>query len=226
MKKHESIMNRVRFIEEKYGIKYAKTDGRLYRTLKIIYTLVWAYTIGINLLFLAGEMLMYAGTEKFKSVVIPVINISSCTVVLIAGFVLLCTRLKLIGGIASFVPLIFQVLAFGQMMTDDLGYMGFKAAFYWRHFVPAVVMAALLVWMTVIAVRATMKTDSQYKRIVGNIYQQYHVGIGQDGDTAGITDEQWDEFLKNYDPRDYKRQFVNDNSDIPAETDSQQTADE
>ena len=54
MKKVEykyNVLKRVRQVEEKNGIIYAKTDGRLYKTLKVLYTVVFAYTLAVNLLF-------------------------------------------------------------------------------------------------------------------------------------------------------------------------------
>ena len=37
MKLQQNILNRVRQVEEKRGIVYAKTDGKLYKTLKVFY---------------------------------------------------------------------------------------------------------------------------------------------------------------------------------------------
>ena len=51
MKMQESVLKRVRMIEEKHGITYAKTDGKLYKALRVSYTLLFIYTMGINLLF-------------------------------------------------------------------------------------------------------------------------------------------------------------------------------
>ncbi len=36
MKKYDGVMQRVRIIEEKHGIKYAKTDGKLYSALNVL----------------------------------------------------------------------------------------------------------------------------------------------------------------------------------------------
>ena len=36
MNMYEGVLNRVRQIEEKNGIKYAKTDGKLFKTLKFV----------------------------------------------------------------------------------------------------------------------------------------------------------------------------------------------
>lgn len=205
MKKYESIMKRVRFIEEKYGIVYAKPGGKLFTTLKVIHTVAFIYTLGINLLFLAGMLLMYAGSDNFAQMQNSLITVTACTAVLIAGFVFLCTRLKMTGTVMSLISLPLMLLTFASSLKDDLGFMGYKASFYWRHFAPIAVMAVMLVWMLVIAARAKYKTDKQYKKIISNLYLMYNTAVTANGENAGITDEQWDEFLRNYDPRDIKK---------------------
>ena len=201
MKMQESVLRRVRTVEEKNGIKYAKTDGKLYKTLRVLYIITFAYTMAINLLFIAGMALVYGGTDNFKNVANSLISVCVCTAVIIAGFVLSFFRFKLAAGIISIVPEIFLIPFFGSVMRDDLGFMGFTVSFFWRHFVPLALLVTLMTATTVIAVRAKFKTEKQYKRVTDNLYKLYK----QNG--ADITDAQWEEFLKNYDPTDYKKLF-------------------
>lgn len=201
MKMQESVLRRVRTVEEKNGIKYAKTDGKLYKTLRVLYIITFAYTMAINLLFIAGMALVYGGTDNFKNVANSLISVCVCTAVIIAGFVLSFFRFKLAAGIISIVPEIFLIPVFGSVMRDDLGFMGFTVSFFWRHFVPLALLVILMTATTVIAVRAKFKTEKQYKRVTDNLYKLYK----QNG--ADITDAQWEEFLKNYDPTDYKKLF-------------------
>ena len=88
MKMQESVLRRVRAVEEKNGIKYAKTDGKLYKTLRVFYIIIFAYTMVINLLYISGMALVYGGTEDFKNVVNSLIAVCVCTALIIAGFVL------------------------------------------------------------------------------------------------------------------------------------------
>ena len=87
MKMQESVLQRVRAVEEKNGIKYAKTEGKLYKTLRVIYIILFAYTMAINLLFVAGTALVYGKTDNFINVQNTVISVCVCTAVIIAGFV-------------------------------------------------------------------------------------------------------------------------------------------
>ena len=201
MKMQESILRRVRAVEEKNGIKYAKTDGRLYKTLRVFYIILFAYTTAVNLLYIAGMTYVYLGTDNFKNVVNSIVTVSICTALIAVGFVLSFFRFKLAAGIISIVPEIFLIPVFGIALSDSLGFLGFKASFYWRHFAPLALLVILMIFTTVIAVRAGIKTEKQYKKVTDNLYKLYR----QNGND--ISDEQWEQFLNNYDPTDYKKLF-------------------
>ena len=199
MKMQESILRRVRAVEEKNGIKYAKTDGRLYKTLRVFYIILFAYTTAVNLLYIAGMTYVYLGTDNFKNVVNSIVTVSICTALIAVGFVLSFFRFKLAAGIISIVPEIFLIPVFGIALSDSLGFLGFKASFYWRHFAPLALLVILMIFTTVVAVRARIKTEKQYKKVTDNLYKLYR----QNGND--ISDEQWEQFLNNYDPTDYKK---------------------
>lgn len=199
MKMQESVLRRVRAVEEKNGIKYAKTDGRLYKTLRVFYIILFAYTTAVNLLYIAGMTYVYLGTDNFKNVVNSIVTVSICTALIAVGFVLSFFRFKLAAGIISIVPEIFLIPVFGIALSDSLGFLGFKASFYWRHFAPLALLVILMIFTTVIAVRAGIKTEKQYKKVTDNLYKLYR----QNGND--ISDEQWEQFLNNYDPTDYKK---------------------
>lgn len=164
MKMQESVLRRVRMVEEKHGITYAKTDGRLYKALRVSYTLLFIYTMGINLLFICGMLITRLGTDNFKGILNSLITVIVCTVLIIAGYVLSFTRFKLVSGILSVLPEIMLVVVFGSIMKDSLGVMGFKVSYFWRHFAPLLILVILMAVTTVIAVRARIKTEKQYKR--------------------------------------------------------------
>jgi len=195
MKMQESVLRRVRMVEEKHGITYAKTDGRLYKALRVSYTLLFIYTMGINLLFICGMLITRLGTDNFKGILNSLITVIVCTVLIIAGYVLSFTRFKLVSGILSVLPEIMLVVVFGSIMKDSLGVMGFKVSYFWRHFAPLLILVILMAVTTVIAVRARIKTEKQYKKVLDNLYALYSLN----------SDEQWEAFLEEYDPTDYKK---------------------
>ncbi len=199
MKMQESVLRRVRMVEEKHGITYAKTDGRLYKALKVSYTLLFIYTMGINLLFICGMLLTRLGTDNFKGILNSLITVIVCTVFIIAGFCLSFTRFKLAAGLLSVLPEIMLIVVFGAIMKDSLGVMGFKVSYFWRHFAPLLILVILMAVTTVIAVRARFKTEKQYKKVLDNLYELYSLN------SDDISDEQWEAFLEEYDPTDYKK---------------------
>lgn len=201
MKMHESVLRRVRMVEEKNGIKYAKTDGKLYKTLRVLYTIAFIYTMGINLLFIAGMLLVYGGTDKISGVLNSLISVSVCTAIIIAGYVLSYFRFKLSAGIVSIIPEIFLIPVFGAVMRDSLGILGFAASFYWRHLIPLALLVILMTATTVIAVRERLKTEKLYRKVTDSLYEIYQ------SSGAELTDKDWEEFLNNFDPTDYKKLF-------------------
>lgn len=201
MKMQESVLRRVRMVEEKNGIKYAKTDGKLYKTLRVLYSLVFIYTVGINLLFISGMLLVYGGTEKIANVLNSLISVCVCTALIIAGYVLSFFKFKLAAGILSVISEIILIPVFGSVMQDSLGVLGFTASFYWRHLIPLTLLIILMTAATVIALRARLKTEKLYKKVTDNLYEIYH------SSGNNITDGEWEDFLKNFDPTDYKRLF-------------------
>lgn len=205
MKLNEKVLQRVRMIEEKGGIRYAKPDGKLYKTLRIISLILVIWTVGINLIFISGMLLVNSGTDNFKSIQNSVITVSVCTLFILAGYILSCFKFKVVGGVLTVLPEFLLIPVFAQLMEDTLGLLGYKYSFYWRHFAPLLLLAVFAVWYTVIAVRARLKTEKQYKKVLDNLYEIYHLNSGED--TAVITDEQWEEFLTKYDPKDYASLF-------------------
>lgn len=199
MKMQESVLRRVRMVEEKHGITYAKTDGRLYKALRVSYTLLFIYTMGINLLFICGMLITRFGTDNFKGILNSLITVIVCTVLIIAGFCLSFTRFKLAAGLLSVLPEIMLIVVFGAIMKDSLGVMGFKVSYFWRHFAPLLILVILMAVTTVIAVRARFKTEKQYKKVLDNLYALYSLN------SDDISDEQWEAFLEEYDPTDYKK---------------------
>ncbi|MEE1239721.1 MAG: hypothetical protein UHO61_07345 [Acutalibacteraceae bacterium] len=201
MKMQESVLRRVRTVEEKNGIKYARTDGALYKTLRVLYFFAFAYTLIINLLYMLGMVIAYGGTEDFKYVANSFISVCVCTAVMVVGLVLSFFRFKIAAGIISIAPEIFLITVFGSRLRDDIGFLGFSTSFYWRHFIPLALLVILMIVTTVIAVRARIKTEKQYKKVTDNLYELYKANF------TDVTDEQWEEFLNNYDPTDYKKLF-------------------
>jgi len=195
MKMYEGVLARVREIEKKRGIKYATTDGNLYKALRILYTVTAIWVFLMNLFFVLGFVIMYSGTDNMSEALNSIITVSACTLCIIAGYVLNCVKLHIPSLVLNVVPSCFLIPVFASFLKDSLGFLGFKASFYWRHGVPLVLLVLFIVWLSVIALRAKVKTEKQYKKVTENLFSIYNVNSEEN-----VTAEQWEEFLQNYDP--------------------------
>ena len=52
MKMYEGVLKRVKQLEEKNGIKYSKTDGKLFTSFKVINVLAFIWTVIMNFLYI------------------------------------------------------------------------------------------------------------------------------------------------------------------------------
>ncbi len=199
MKMEPKILQRVRMIEEKNGIHYAKTDGKLYKGLRVCYSLVFFYTLFIHLLYIIGMFLTYGKTDQMKNVAAPLITVLVCTAFIIVGYVLSFFRWKLVACMVSVLPEILLIFTFGNILQDSLGFIGYKPSFYWRHFVPLLLLILLMSWLTLLALRAKYKTETQYKHVLENLYEIYHAKSA-----AELSEEEWKDFLNSYDPCNYR----------------------
>ena len=198
MKLQYYVLRRVRQIEEKKGISYAKTDGKLYKSLKISYVLFLVYTLAINLLFILANFLVFHGKDNFNNIKTSIITVVCGTVGLLTGLFIMKFKNQIWANSTTIVLNVlsttFLGLTFANLMEDSLGLWGYNYSFYWRHSVPLALIAILGIWLSVIALRANIKTQKQYKKVVENLYEKYNLSA----DNEQVSEEQWEEFLKNY----------------------------
>ena len=207
MKKFDGVLKRVRALEEKKGIKYAKPDGKLFKTLKVFYIIAFAYTMAINLLFvLAMFVKVEAELATMSDVFNYILSVSVCSVLIIAGLVFSKFKLHLTAGLLSVMPSVFLIPVYAIPLREDInGILGLKYSFYYKHGIPLFLMILFMSWMTVIAKRAEVKTDRMYKKVTENLFKMYAVA---EGEAENLSEEQWDEFLRNYNPDDYATHAV------------------
>ncbi len=237
MKMYDGVLERVKQIEEKHGIKYAKTDGALYKALSLLLIVALVYTICINLLCITGAALkissLYSGTvatidgkdyteveyweyqgldaKKMEDHILSgnkelILNASICSILLILGYILGRVRLYIAGGLIIVPPAIYSMLYFMHNLTNSGGVVGLSSKFYWRHLIPLTILIIAAIWRVVIAVRSDLKLKRQYKKVSENLFAMYNVELSEN---KFLSNEQWDEFLKSYDPKiDYRKQFT------------------
>jgi len=198
MKMKYNVLQRVRQIEEKKGIIYAKADGRLYKTVKFFYVLFWIYALAMNLLYVFANLLVHSGTEVFASIKNSLITVSIASAVMIIALIIMKFKDQIWSNVTvialNLLSAVFLILTYANLMEDVVGLWGFKYSFYWRHSVPLAIIAILAVWLCAIALRANLKTNKQYKAVVNNLYEQYNLSA----ENEQLSEEEWEDFLKNY----------------------------
>lgn len=198
MKKNSNVLNYVEKYKNKYGIKYATDGGKLVNSMSVIYYIVFAYTLLMTALFILGISL----TTDFANIKSDALNsfvtICGATVIMIIGLVLYICRKKVLGCIFTFCTQPFSLLAFLHITRDASGFV--NASFYWRHGVPATILFVLAALIFAVLIRAKIKTDKLYQKLLNALYSQYGTKDGEK-----LTDEQWQQFLNDYNP--YKSQF-------------------
>ncbi len=190
MKKYDGILKRVRELEQKRGIVYARTDGKLCIALKIIYLLIMIFAALMNIFYILGMLLI--NSQNMKSVSNSIITVGICTLALIAAIIL--NRLKLYSASAALtvIPSAFLIPLFAGLMENAAGFLDLNLSFYWRHFAPLTLSVILAVWIAVISLREKKKINIMYKKVEENLYNIYHTSANE------VSEEQWAEFLENY----------------------------
>lgn len=203
MKYYDGVLQRVRKLEEKNAIIYAKPDGKLYNALKVIYIILFVYGNLNTLAYLLGMLLKYWEflNEFLSNTLTPVI----CLCLMIAGLICLLKKAHIVSAVLNTVPSVILIFFFMHRMSDEFTIDSMNPKFYWRHLAPLLLIVILALWLAGIAIRAEFKLISQYTRVTENLYNLYKVNVG---DGEEISEEQWDEFLQRYDPFSYKPQFI------------------
>lgn len=190
MKMYDNILQKVRLYEEKRGIVYAKTDGKLYKGLKVFYILLFVYTMAMNSIFLLGAVLSETIFNALKNSVYTVFGLS---IMLVVSLVVMRFKntvwANILWAVLNVLSCVGLGFTFGVLLQDVIG---FKASFYWRHLVPLCLMVIVTLALSFVALRAVFRTRKTYKKIIENLYTSYKASE----DTV-LSDEQWEEVLKN-----------------------------
>ena len=190
MKKYDGILKGVHELEKKQGIVYAKTNGKLCVSLKIIYLIIMIFATLMNLFYILGMLLI--NSQNLKNVADPLITTSILTSALIAAIVLNRLKLHTASAVLTVITSAFLIPIFASIMEDVAGFLDLKTSFYWRHFTPLLIAVILAIWIAVISLREKKKVNFMYKKVEENLYNIYHTSANE------ISKEQWAEFLENY----------------------------
>ncbi len=202
MKKYESILKRVEQVEFKLGVSYAKTDGKLYKTMWIFNLLAVIYLTLINTLVILSSVMNVSAGNKAVFSNQTLILIALLTIIEIVGVVFTKKSLKIIGSGLALIPIPYFLFVFIKSCYGyGQGLFNIKTIFYTRHLPSIVIITIASAIMLFIALRHRIRTNKSYKRIITNLYDNYkneHKSEGLD-----ISDEEWEEFIVNYSPKKF-----------------------
>ena len=191
MKLNETILKKVRQREEKFGISYAKTDGSLYKTLSVLYIIAASFLLLMNIMFIFGMTLIVNNDNAKEKIITSIIAVAISTVFIVVGFVLNRLKLFIPSGILSVAFNVFELIFLGNGYYDITLKLKFSNVYIIRFLIPLIIMLILIVWMTVIGLKAKVKTNKEYKKILNNLYESYH------NDPEAIEKYgSWEEFLE------------------------------
>lgn len=168
--------------EEKRGIRYAKSDGKLYKFLLLFGFLSWLWMVTFELIYILGQaFLISEGVAKFDNVFITLLVSFTVTIlaILVYAFKFRVTAfaVSIVSGITS--ALSFARItrvgdsvssAGGTISEFDHGYFGLRKIFYWRHGIPVLLVTVLFASLIVIIVRERRIMKREYEAITENSY--------------------------------------------------------
>lgn len=193
---HEHVLNSLK----KHNVVYETTNGKPYKISKIVYYISAAVTAFMVISYILGQLIYYDGalnnSDKLLRNFMPTaILFGITTLILIVGVIFSAKKKDIIGGILTFCPVIVQLIAFiPEMRNVHLSRAGLNQNYWWRHFLPSIICIAAISLCVYIVLKAKYIEDRAYKNMVENIYAQKK-------DVAELSEEEWNEFLANYDPR-------------------------
>lgn len=198
MKMYKSVLDRVRILEEKNGIVYADTNGRLYKAAKVFFILSFIYAMFIKSMYFLGAAL--DTTSRVYETTTPAI----CTGILVLGFVLLLFKQHIIGFSSLTISAIMLMFVFNIQLQNGMEVM-INHKFAWAHLIPLSLLIIFSFVMTVVAVRAKYKLKKMYNKVINDIYEKYSVNVAKGEE---IDEAEWEEFIEKFNPFDYGNQFV------------------
>lgn len=204
MKYIENIAYLVRNAEKRAAINYAKPDGLLYKSIKILYIISAVISFIMSAFFVIGRMIKIS---EIKELAVETANNSDITaaknsalsvgilsVLFIAAIVILKFKAEIISAALTLISGTASIFILMNVSKNTLEYnSGINASFWFRHFIPIVLSVIFICWLTAIKIRSNIKFNTAYTNMVNRIYKDYN--------KDNLTEEEWAEFLENYDPR-------------------------
>lgn len=212
LKKNPNILERLKIKEEKAGVRRLSVDSAFGKTCKVVYIISFVYALCIKLIYMlstyfqASYVIKNTGYEnltahqlsQYSDVKNSLLLVGIGAVLLIAALILLCKRIFAFSLPINAAVTVTLCVHFAFRMSETLETYGLASSYTYYHLAP---LALLLISSTVyciIGIRNKVLEDKAYTAFVDRLYENHSKEI------ENLTDEEWEEFLSNYDPRDYR----------------------
>lgn len=180
MKYNNYDLEKISKYEQKRGINYAKSDGKLYKTLFIIGFISWIYMLIMAGLYLLGISLQISeGIIKGDSIFFTILTATCISLISSLLYAFVSKPATLILNMIN-TPIMFLSFARisivnGSRATADVseydpGILGLKKIFYIRHGVPMFVVFVICLFLLIIIFREQLIKKREYKIITENAY--------------------------------------------------------
>lgn len=187
MKYNQTVLNRVYKYRERKGIKITDTDSSVFKTFKIMYILALIWFFATDLLYILGCLLALSEPSTSNRVLMtPFIMVSCATaVILVATLLVLKFKAYIVGTVASFIAFCVSGYEFYNLLVDRSGLEKINTQFWLRHGISAMIAIICCVVICIVAVRARVKLNNDYKRVLEILY------INNKEKLATANDEEW-----------------------------------
>ena len=195
MKKNANIIEYVKKYKYKYGISNISENDRVMKMLTACAAVVWCYAFFMIMVFILGMLGKFRfGGFDFELYKRSFFVVVGGAVLMIGGAVFLCCKQRLAAAIVTIVSQPIVLVEFAYLMKDPAGKLLFS--FYWRHAIPAILLVIFAILIIAAIVNGIVKDNKLYNQLVDALYKQYGTRDGEK-----LNEEQWQEFLSNYDPK-------------------------
>jgi hypothetical protein len=209
MKKNENILLQMHRHEAKAGIRRTSVEHGLGTTAKWVYILGTVWTLLMNVIYFLSVYVQRGHTldvqdGKDMSVIFEdyiasasgsLVLVFIMTLIIIFGVFAFKKRWYIPCAIANVLPAIILILHFKTRMSDLFAVSeGIPLSFVFRPLLPLLLLIVGAATYSVIGILYNVSENRAYENFVAKIYEQHPDRFGK------MTDEEWDEFLNNYNP--------------------------
>lgn len=199
MKFNPNIAKKVELSLERHAVLYTKPTDKAYKVMLIIFNIAAALTTLMTLFYIISELIFYSSitqysAESLKHFMPLGIFYGAVVVLSAAGIVLMNLKKQVFSMALTVIPGAAAVIEFIRQMTGADMVAGLHGNFWIRHFFPFAVMTIAAIYLAYVRIKGDAIFSRAYKNMINRIYKEHP-------DTAGLSEEEWESFLNNYDPR-------------------------